>query len=70
MEYTNQSLLSRDLKKSVGQSIGRRDLMLFRAGSITDRCAKRLTLAELQPGLVEERTDQLGLLTQTTDRKV
>ena len=37
---------------------------------ITHRCAKRLTFAELQPGLGEERTDQLGLLTQTTDRKV
>ena len=36
----------------------------------TDRCAKRLTFAEHQPGLGEERTDQLGPLTQTTDRKV
>jgi hypothetical protein len=39
-------------------------------GLSTDRCAKRLTFAELQPGLGEERTDQLGPLTQTTDRKV
>ena len=37
---------------------------------LTDRCAKRLTFAELQPSLGEERTDQLGLLTQTTDRTV
>ena len=29
-----------------------------------------LTFSERQPGLGEERTDQLGLLTQTTDRKV
>src|SRR4051794_4534411 len=36
----------------------------------TDRCAKRLSLSERQPGLGEEGTDQMGLLTKAANGEV
>ena len=37
---------------------------------LTDRCAKKVSLLELQTGLGKEGSDQMRLLSQATDREV